>query len=50
MNVQTLFENELRRRVVVVREFQQAAYPISTEIFEITDAGIQASGAFPTED
>jgi uncharacterized protein YtpQ (UPF0354 family) len=33
---------------VVVREFAKASYPISTEIYEISDAGIRAIGAFPT--
>jgi hypothetical protein len=33
---------------VVVREYQQASYPISTEVFRIADDGIQAIGEFPT--
>jgi uncharacterized protein YtpQ (UPF0354 family) len=33
---------------VVVREFAKASYPISTEIYEISDAGIRAIGTFPT--
>jgi hypothetical protein len=33
---------------VVVREFKSAPYPISTEVFHITDDGIEAIGAFPT--
>ena len=33
---------------VVVREFSQASYPISTEVYEMTDQGIRAIGAFPT--
>ena len=33
---------------VVVREFAQASYPISTEVYEITDTRIRAIGAFPT--
>ncbi len=31
---------------VVVREFSQAPYPISTEIFALSDQGIRAIGAF----
>lgn len=40
---------EFVRRVggVVVREYSQAAYPISTEVYEITDQAVQAVGAFP---
>lgn len=34
---------------VVVREFARASYPISTEVFEITDQQIRAIGAFPTK-
>jgi hypothetical protein len=33
---------------VVVREYSQAAYPISTEVYEITDHKIRAIGEFPT--
>jgi len=33
---------------VVVREFSQASYPISTEVYEITDTGVRAIGEFPT--
>jgi hypothetical protein len=32
---------------VVVREYTQASYPISTEVYEISDKGILAIGAFP---
>jgi uncharacterized protein YtpQ (UPF0354 family) len=32
---------------VVVREYSQAAYPISTEVYEITDEKIRAIGEFP---
>jgi len=32
---------------VVVREYSQAAYPISTEVYEITDQTIRAIGEFP---
>lgn len=32
---------------VVVREFTTAPYPISTEVFEISDDGISTIGAFP---
>lgn len=31
---------------VVVREYAKAPYPISTEIFEISDLGVRAIGAF----
>jgi hypothetical protein len=31
---------------VVVREYQKSGYPISTEVFEITDQGIRALGDF----
>jgi uncharacterized protein YtpQ (UPF0354 family) len=34
---------------VVVREYSEASYPISTEVFEVGDQGIRAIGAFPTE-
>ena len=34
---------------VVVREYSQASYPISTEVYEITDQKIRAIGEFPTE-
>jgi len=32
---------------VVVREFNEAPYPISTEVFSISDNGIEAIGEFP---
>jgi hypothetical protein len=32
---------------VVVREYSQASYPISTEVYEITDETIRAIGEFP---
>ena len=32
---------------VVVREYSQASYPLSTEVFEITDSNIRAIGEFP---
>jgi hypothetical protein len=32
---------------VVVREFTESSYPISPEVFEITDDGIKAVGEFP---
>ncbi len=34
---------------VVVREYQNSPYPISTEVFRIDDEGIKAIGAFPVE-
>ena len=34
---------------VVVDEFTSSAYPITTEVFEISDDGIAAIGAFPVE-
>jgi hypothetical protein len=34
---------------VVVREYSQASYPISTEVYEITEQGIRAIGEFPNE-
>lgn len=34
---------------VVVREYSQASYPISTEVYEITDQAIRAIGEFPKE-
>jgi uncharacterized protein YtpQ (UPF0354 family) len=34
---------------VVVDEFTKSGYPISTEVFEISDGGIKAIGAFATE-
>lgn len=34
---------------VVVREYQNSSYPISTEVFRIDDEGIVAIGAFPVE-
>jgi len=33
---------------VLVREYSKASYPISTEVYEITNQGIQAIGEFPT--
>jgi hypothetical protein len=33
---------------VVVKEFTKSAYPLSTEVFEISDGGISAIGDFPT--
>ena len=35
---------------VVVREYSQASYPISTEVYEIGDQKIQAIGEFPKEE
>ncbi|HEY1123712.1 MAG TPA: hypothetical protein VGE67_18995 [Haloferula sp.] len=32
---------------VVVREYKQAPYPISTEVYRVSDEGIRAIGAFP---
>ncbi len=32
---------------VVVREYSKASYPISTEVYEITDQKIRAIGEFP---
>lgn len=32
---------------VVVREYENAAYPVSTEVWRIDDAGVSAIGAFP---
>ncbi len=34
---------------VVVREFSRSAYPISTEVFRVSDDGIEAIGHFPVE-
>jgi hypothetical protein len=34
---------------VVVREYTQSAYPISTEMFRVSDAGLEAIGQFPVE-
>jgi hypothetical protein len=34
---------------VVVREFTRSAYPISTEVFRISNEGIEAVGYFPAE-
>jgi hypothetical protein len=34
---------------VVVKEFNAAPYPLSTEVFSISDNGTTAIGAFPTE-
>jgi hypothetical protein len=33
--------------VVVVDQFQQSAYPLSTEVFRVDDNGLRAIGAFP---
>lgn len=33
---------------VVVREYSKAPYPISTEVYQITDQTVRAIGAFPT--
>jgi hypothetical protein len=33
----------------VVREYSQGAYPLSTEVYEISDKGIKAIGEFPVE-
>jgi hypothetical protein len=35
---------------VVVREYSKAAYPLSTEVYEISDAGVRAIGEFPSQD
>jgi uncharacterized protein YtpQ (UPF0354 family) len=35
---------------VVVREYSRASYPISTEVYEITDQEIRAIGEFPKSD
>lgn len=32
---------------VVQREFRQGAYPLTTEVFRISDEGVEAIGAFP---
>ncbi len=34
---------------VVVEEYSKAAYPISTEVYEISDEGVRAIGEFPRE-
>jgi hypothetical protein len=34
---------------VVVREFRESGYPVSTEIWEISDSGVKAIGHFPVE-
>jgi len=34
---------------VVVREYSQSSYPVSTEVYEITDQRIRAIGEFPTK-
>ena len=34
---------------VVVREYLNSSYPISTEVFRIDDEGVEAIGAFPVE-
>lgn len=36
-----------RMGAVVQREYRQSAYPITTEVFRISDAGVEAIGAFP---
>ena len=42
--------NELGRvGASVVKEFKTAEYPISTEVWEVSDAGIEAIGAFPAD-
>jgi len=43
--------HELTNRLggVIVEEFASSAYPISTEVFELTNEGVQAIGEFPTE-
>lgn len=33
----------------VVKEFKSAEYPISTEVWEVSDAGIEAIGIFPVD-
>ncbi len=33
----------------VVKEFKAAEYPISTEVWEVSETGIEAIGAFPTD-
>jgi len=33
----------------VIKEFKSAEYPISTEVWEISDTGIEAIGSFPTD-
>lgn len=33
---------------VVVDEYSKASYPLSTEVYSITDEGVEALGAFPT--
>ena len=34
---------------VVVKEFKAAPYPLTTEVFRISDEGIEAVGAFPKD-
>jgi hypothetical protein len=34
----------------VVREYKGAAYPISTEVYEVSDDAFRAVGAFPVPD
>jgi hypothetical protein len=34
---------------VVVEQFQESAYPLSTEVFRVDDDGLKAIGAFPTD-
>jgi len=43
-------ERDLIRQLgaVVVKEFTQSAYPLTTEVFEISDQGISAIGDFST--
>ena len=42
-------DRELLGRIgaVVVREYAKSAYPLTTEVFEVTSAGIRAIGEFP---
>ncbi len=41
-------QSELGRvGALVVREYKQSAYPISTEVWEPSDAGVSAIGEFP---
>jgi hypothetical protein len=35
---------------IVVKELKSSPYPLSTEIFELSDAGLQAIGAFPVDE
>lgn len=38
-----------RLGAVVTREFRASGYPVSTEVWELSDAGVRAVGAFPQE-